>query len=339
MRALRKVDPDGGLVLTELPQPVPGPGELLVRVRVSGLCGTDLSIVRWADYVRPFVVLPRTLGHELVGVVEAVGPETSIPVGTRVTADSDGGCGVCRWCQRGLRNACERQSRIGTQRDGALADLVIVPERSIHPIPDAVSDRAACLLEPFGAAMRAVERLTLAPGGSAAVIGPGPVGLLAAVALEESGYEPVLMVGLDKDTARLDVARGLGFEAVVTARAAERAALLGPLDGVDVVVDAVGSADSLVLAIEMARFGGQIAVVGLGQGGTVDPSRVVAKELTVVGSWRRLPTTWDRTLAILSRRADLEALVDGLYALDRHEEALAAVAAGAHIKTALLINP
>ncbi len=339
MRALRKLAPEDGVTLADVPAPVPGPGELLVRVRMAGICGTDLSIVRWAEYVRPFVELPRTLGHELVGVVEEAGPDTTTPVGTRVTADSDGGCGSCRWCRRGLRNACERQSRIGTQRDGALADLVAVPERSIYPIPEAVSDRAACLLEPFGAAMHAVERLTLPPGGSAAVIGPGPVGLLAAVALEEAGCAPVLVAGLAEDAARLDVARGLGFEAVTTDRASERAAEVAPLGGVDVVVDAVGSAATLMLAADLARFGGQIAVVGLGGAGAVDVSRLVAKELTVAGSWRRLPSTWDRTLAVMSRRPDLEALVDGVYGFDAYEAAFAAVADRTHLKTALLINP
>ena len=338
MRALRKDGPNDGLALVEIDQPRPGPGELLVRVGYAGICGTDLSIVQWAPYIRPFVALPRTLGHEFVGTVEAVGPDTSIPVGTRLTADTDGGCGHCRWCRRGARHACERQSRIGTQRDGALAEFVVVPERSVYSLPAAVDDRVACLVEPFAAAVHAVEQLPMLVGRSAAVIGPGPVGLLAGVALEEAGCGPVLVVGLPEDTDRLRISERLGFDAVQTAEAVDRARTVTPLEGVDVVVDAVGSASSLMLAANMARFGGAISVVGLGPVGEVDVSRLVSKELTVTGSWRRLPTTWDRTLNIAARRPDLADLVDGLYGIDDHEAAFAALGRRAHLKTAIRVS-
>jgi threonine dehydrogenase-like Zn-dependent dehydrogenase len=337
VRALTKTRPGPGVELTERPEPVPGPGEVLVRVRLAGICGTDLSTYDWQPYVRDLVTLPRVLGHEFVGVVEEAGPGTAVAPGTRVTADTDGGCGRCAHCRRALPNACERQQRLGSQRDGGLAELVTVPERSLHAVPDAVPDRVGCLLEPFAAAVHAVELLPTGPGGTAAVVGPGSVGLLAAVALRDAGAGAVLVAGLPEDAARLAVAERLGFEPVQVADAAA-AARRGPLSGLDAVVDAVGSAATLGLGVRMLRFGGHLSVVGLGAAGELDVRALVAREAHVHGSWRRVPASWDRTLALAARHPELAELVSDPLPLSAYEEAFAALRDRRGVKTTLAIR-
>jgi len=337
-RGLAKTRPGQGLELVEVEIPEPGPGELLVRVRACGICGTDLGYYQWKPEVQGLIELPRVLGHEFIGRVEAIGPETSIAVGARVTADSDGGCGTCRFCRRGYPHACEQQSRLGHQRDGGLADYVLVPERSAHVLPPGMDERIACLLEPFAAAVHAVELLPNCAGTAGAVIGPGPIGLLAATALADAGCGPVLVAGLAEDDHRLEAARRLGFEGVTVEEAVASAQALGELGGADVVVDAVGSAASLTLAARLARFGGHIAIVGLGAAGHFAPLDLVSRELHVHGSWRRTPATWDRTITIAERNPQLASLVDGAYPLERFEEAFAALVARAHIKTVIEVG-
>ena len=338
VRGLAKTRPGIGLELVEVEIPEPGPGELLVRVRACGICGTDLGYYQWKPEVQGLIELPRVLGHEFIGQVEAAGPETAIAVGSRVTADSDGGCGTCRFCRRGYPHACEQQSRLGHQRHGGLADYVLVPERSAHVLPPGLDERVACLLEPFAAAVHAVELLPNSAGSTGAVIGPGPIGLLAATALADAGCRPVLVVGLPEDRHRRAAAERLGFEAVIVEEAEPRARLLGALGGADVVVDSVGSADTLALALRMARFGAHISIVGLGAAGAFAPLDLVNRELHVHGSWRRTPATWDRTLAIAERNPQLAALVDGSYPLEHFEDAFAALIARDHIKTVIEIG-
>jgi threonine dehydrogenase-like Zn-dependent dehydrogenase len=336
MRGVAKVRPAPGVELVAVPRSQPGPGEVLVQVAACGICGTDLSYLQWREYVRDLITLPRILGHEFVGRVVAAGPGASTPVGARITADSDGGCGACHWCRRGLPNACLHQVRLGCHRDGGLAEYVVVPERSAYVVPDSVDDKVACLLEPFAAAVHAVEQLPNLAGSTAAVIGPGPVGILAGVALQDAGALPVLLMGLDEDAHRLAVARELGLDAGAQPAVAEQAAGL-PGGGVDVVVDAVGSAATLATALELVCFGGHISIVGIGAPGDIAPARIVAKEAHLHGSWRRVPRSWDRVMAIAARRPDLALLVDGVYALEDAEQAFEALEQRKHVKTVLAV--
>jgi L-iditol 2-dehydrogenase len=284
------------------------------------------------------MALPRVLGHEFVGVVVAAGADATTAVGTRVTADTDGGCGRCRWCLRGLAHACADQRRIGTQRDGGFAEYVAVPERSIRVVPAALDYRLACMLEPFACAVRAVGHLPNLVGTTGAVIGPGPIGLLAATALHDAGCNPVLVVGLPEDEHRLRAAEKLGFRTATVDEAPQRASEVEPLGGFDAVVDAVGSAGSLMLAARLTRFGGHVSIVGVGPAGTVDVRALLEKELTVHGSWRRLLKDWDTATAIALRRPDLVDLVDGLYGLEDARSALDALVERRHVKAIVQVN-
>lgn len=306
MNALVKASPESGIELLEVARPQAATGEALVSVLLVGICGTDLSLIEWKPHVRDLIRLPRVLGHEFVGRVESAKGRPDL-VGAIVTADTDGGCGDCSECRRGFWNACLHQERIGTQRDGALAPLVAVPVRSLVPVPVDMDERISCLLEPMAAAVHAVSLLPNFVGKSALVIGPGPVGVLAGIALLEGGASPTVIVGVPGDESRLDQAEGLGLRAV-TADASGGTPVL-PRGEFDVVLDAVGTDRSMDLAVKLCRTGGDVSIVGLGGGSRMDIGRVVAKQLHLHGSWRRLPSTWPRTIEIARRRPEIASLV------------------------------
>ncbi|MFZ0664824.1 MAG: alcohol dehydrogenase catalytic domain-containing protein [Acidimicrobiales bacterium] len=337
MRGLAKERPERGLSIVTRDRPSAGRNELLVRVNVCGICGTDLAHYQWQSYARGHVALGRVLGHEFVGVVVEAGPDTKISVGARITADSDLGCGVCWFCRRGMWNNCDSQSRIGSHRDGGLAEYVVVPERSAIVIPEQMPDKFATLLEPFGAASHAVHVFPNLVGKAAAVIGPGPVGLLAGVMLRDAGCSPVLVSGLAEDSHRLEVAAKLGLDPG-DAETLSRIAAELPGAGVDVVVDAVGNVGSLQQGVGLARFGGEISIVGVGGSGEFSPFSLVEKGLTVRGIWRRVPESWDRLLAVAQRHPEMSLIVDGEYRLDDFELAFKALEERRHVKTVIRLG-
>ncbi|HTL01361.1 MAG TPA: alcohol dehydrogenase catalytic domain-containing protein, partial [Vicinamibacterales bacterium] len=181
MRALIKTAPGvGHLEILETAAPAPGPGEALVRIGPSGLCGTDLLLYDdvYRGRKRP-VPFPLVVGHEASGEVVDLGPGTSWPqAGTRVGIEAVTGCSSCYHCLRGNYNLCQDWHHIGLTRAGVLAELVVVPTTSLLPLPDEVTLESAAFLEPLATAMHTLERVKPAPGTSAAIVGPGPLGFL-----------------------------------------------------------------------------------------------------------------------------------------------------------------
>src|SRR5438094_2755491 len=187
MRALIKTGPGvGNLEILDIVPPVPGPGEALVRVGPSGLCGTDLLLYddAYRGRRRP-VPVPLIVGHEASGEVAALGPGTARPApGTRVGIEAVAGCGHCYHCLRGNYNLCQDWHHIGLTRAGVLAEFVVVSTTSLLPLPDDVMLESAAFLEPLATAVHTVERVKPAPGTSAAIVGPGPLGFLHLLMLQ-----------------------------------------------------------------------------------------------------------------------------------------------------------
>src|SRR6187551_453102 len=198
MRALVKTAKGAGnLSVIDTPMPAPGPGEALVRILRSGLCGTDLLVYDdvYRGRKRP-VPYPLVLGHEAAGEVMAFGPGTSGPKeGTRVAIEAVTGCGLFYQCTRGRYNLCQDWHHIGLTIAGALAEYAVVPAASLIPLPLSMTDETAAFLEPLATVMNTLERTRPLPGTPAAVIGPGPFGLLHVQALRAAGAGPILVFG------------------------------------------------------------------------------------------------------------------------------------------------
>ena len=259
-----------------------GTQEVLVRVGVAGLCGTDHRI--WTGD-RP-VAYPRVMGHEFVGRVEAIGEGvTRVAVGDRVAVEPNFSCEACPLCREGNRNLCLSRTAIGIDVDGCFAEVVRVPARCCWPAPSDVGDEALMLTEPLAVVVRAVERASVRAGESAAVVGGGTLGLLALQVLRSRGAR-VLCVG--RSDRRFSLALELGAEAVHATSDGSLepvARRFSGREGVDCVIETAGTPEAVNHALEVVRPGGRVVLTGLPHASTpVAFFSVVRREVTITGS-------------------------------------------------------
>jgi L-iditol 2-dehydrogenase len=303
MLAVVKSKPEEGIEILEVPKPHPKEDEVLVHVEACGICGTDLHFYEWVDHAR-WITLPRILGHELVGRVEGVGPRVKeVKIGQRIVTETWGGCGVCYYCRLGRFNSCQNQLRIGQHSDGGMAPYVTLPAISVFPIPDSMDTTEAAVLEPLGVALHALERCVLKPGDDVAILGPGPIGLLATQLVKQSGAGLIFVAGLEKDRQRLDFAEKWGGIPVNLSKEdlTKRIHQMTLERGVDLVLEASGGKGALDHAVQISKPGGQIAVIGLGTPEVFNLNEMVHKEITVHGCWRRQPSSWYRAINLVEQ--------------------------------------
>jgi L-iditol 2-dehydrogenase len=265
-----------------VPPPTASAQEVLVRVGVAGLCGTDHRIFT-GDRA---VAYPRVMGHEFVGLVEAVGEGvTRVAVGDRVAVEPNYSCGTCPLCREGNRNLCLSRTAIGIDVDGGFAEVVRVPVRCCWPAPRGIADEDLMLTEPLAVVVRAVERAGVRAGETAAVVGVGTLGLLALQVLRARGAR-VLCVG--RTGRRFALARELGAETVHATSDGPLAAVAREFsgrEGVDCVIETAGTPEAVNHALELVRPGGRIVLTGLPHAPTaVSFFSVVRREVTITGS-------------------------------------------------------
>jgi L-iditol 2-dehydrogenase len=319
----------GNVGLAERPEPLAGPGEVVLEVRAAGICGTDLHIEDGEFPSRP----PVTMGHEVCGVVAALGEGVDADwAGARVVTETYfSTCGRCEHCRAGRINLCLERRSIGSAVDGGFAPLLLVPARNLHRVPDWLDVRAAALTEPLACVCHALlDPPAVGAGDTVLVVGPGPVGLLAAQVARACGGH-VHVRGAPHDARRLAAATASGFE---TSAGEESAP--GPFD---VVVECSGAEAGIAFALESARRGGRFVQVGLaGKPVAIPFDEVCYRELVVTGGNASTPASWRRALALIeARKVDLAALVSDAFPLAAWAQAFAATRAGDGIK--LLLEP
>jgi len=254
------------LEVTEMPEPVAGPDDVLVRVKACGICGSDVHGMDGSTGRR---IPPLVMGHEAAGVVAAVGNRvTRFRVGDRVTFDSTIYCGACYFCRRGLVNLCDNRQVLGVsvseyRRDGAFAEFVAVPERIVYALPGELSFEQAAMIEAVSVAVHAVGLTPVKLGDAAVVVGAGMIGLLAVQALRNAGCG--LVAAVDVDPARLRSAQSLGADYVFNSSSTDVRAAIAELTGgrgADVAIECVGAAEPVQTAINALRKGGTATLVG-----------------------------------------------------------------------------
>ena len=277
------------LKLMERERPVAGPGEVLVRVAACGICGSDVHGYDGSSGRR---IPPLVMGHEAAGVIEELGPgATRFQRGDRVTFDSTIYCGECRFCRRGDVNLCDRREVLGVscgdyRRDGAFAEYVLVPERIVYRLPDAMPFAEAAMLEAVSVALHAVAVSDLRGGETALVIGAGMIGLLTLQAARAAGCSRVFIA--DVDATRLELAKGLGAAEALNVSGDDlvrRCHELTEGAGVDVALEAVGRNETVATAIDAVRKGGTVTLIGnVTPEVTLPLQKVVSRQLRLQGT-------------------------------------------------------
>lgn len=288
MRALIKTAPGRGNVeVIETAVPVPGPGEVLVRIARSGLCGTDLLLYDdvYRGRRRP-VPFPLVVGHEASGEVVELGPGTSWPTpGTRVGIEAVTGCGHCQHCLRGRYNLCQDWHHIGLTCAGVLAEFVVVPAASLLPLPDEVTLEGAAFLEPLATAVHTLERVKPTPGTSAAIVGPGPLGFLHLQVLQAAGVGTIVVYGQTGDESRLALAASLGADVFLGDRHEIAAHADHVTDGIGFAlsIESGGTSSAIQAALDIVAGGGTLVSLGIVRNTEIDVLQVMRKNLTWIG--------------------------------------------------------
>ena len=312
----------GDVVIEDQPVPQAGPGEVVVRIRSVGVCGSD---THYYDHGRigSFVVeAPLVLGHEAAGEVAEVGPGVTRPaVGQRVSVEPGVPDMSCRQCLAGRYNLCPNMRFFATPPiDGAFAEYVVVHEAFAHPVPDSISDDAAALLEPLSVGVWACMKGHVTAGSRVLVTGAGPIGLVAVQTALAFGATEVIVS--DVNPARLALASDLGATETVDARETSVADLDRPPE---VLLECSGHPPAISEAIRALDRAGRAVLVGMGGDEVPLPLSVVQeRELELTGTFR-YANTWPTAIALVaSGRVDLDRLVTGTFQLDQAEEALTA---------------
>lgn len=320
---MRAIVFDGQLKFdADRPDPKPQPGECLLRVHMAGICATDHHITHgYMDFC-------GILGHEMVGTVVKA---SSRRLGKRVACEINCVCGKCDMCHAGLANHCRRRTVMGISgRDGCFADLVAVPERNLHELPDAVSDEEAVFVEPLAAAYQVIKQVPIERRMRVAVVGSGRLGLLVAQVLARTGCK-LEVFGRNPHT--LLFCEKKGIQATALAEAAAR-------NDFDVVVECSGSPEGMGIALTLVRPRGTIVLKSTcahGGGAPVDLSPQVVNEVSVIGS--RCGPFPDAIQALARRDIDVSSMVTRVYKIDRGLEAFEESARPDAIKVLLRIDP
>lgn len=321
--------------IEERPVPEPGPGEVLVQVRSVGTCGSDVHYYehgRIGDFV---VEQPLVLGHEPSGVVVARGGEARLhEVGRRVALEPGVPCSVCAQCKAGRYNLCPRMRFFGTPPiDGAFCEYVVLREDFAHPVPDALSDDAAGLLEPLSVGVWANRKAQVAPGSRVLITGAGPIGLVATQTARAFGASEVVVT--DVNPRRLAVAKELG--ATATLNVAEEGLADADFEP-DVLLECSGVPVAAGQGIRKVGRAGRVVLIGMGGDEIPLPlAHVQNFEIEVTGTFR-YADTWPTAIALAAGgEVDLDRLVTHRFALDQVEEALTVAAEDESVIKAVVV--
>lgn len=338
MKAILKATAEASsLEVREMPTPAPAPGEVLVKMKSTGICYTDISILNNKYKGRKPVPIPVILGHEGAGVVAEVGRDVkNVTVGDRVGLEALWGCGTCVNCINGHKNMCTDWQHIGITCHGTFAEYIVVPAELAHRLPDSVSFVDAAFLEPMSLTVRTLEHVKPMVGDTVAIIGPGSIGMFHLQAFKAAGASKIIVIGIDQDAIRFEIARKLGADEIINASHEDVAKRVRDLTGglgADIVVETANSPSVLSFAIDIAAARGRIALFGLYPEATISPMNLLRSGLTLFGDVGLVPHHFARAMRWVEYKKVLaKPIVSRGFSLDEAEEAFKAFHQGDTVK-------
>lgn len=333
MKALAKLKPETGIWITnDNDVPEIGASDVLIKVKKSAICGTDIHIYKWDGWAQNNVPVPLITGHEYVGVIEAVGKDVHhLKKGQRVTSEGHLVCGVCRSCRAGDMHLCPKTRGVGYHIQGSFAEYFAVPASNVIPIPDDISDDLAAIFDPLGNAVNTALEFDLV-GEDVVITGAGPIGMMAAAICRHAGARHVVVT--DVNDYRLELAAELG--ATYTMNATKETLKdvmdkLGMKEGFDVGLEMSGVESAFNGMISSMRSSGKIALLGIPPGGemNIDWNKVIFKGLTIKGIYgRRMYETWYKMIAMLQSGLDVSKVITHRFDIDDFQKGFDAMLSG-----------
>lgn len=338
MRAIVKAKDEPGLWMSEIDVPRVGPNDVLIKIRHTAVCGTDLHIRAWDDWARATVPVGMTVGHEYVGEIVRLGSEVEgLSVGQRVSGEGHVTCGHCRNCRAGRRHFCRNTVGVGVDRPGAFAEYLALPAINVFPIPDDVPDDIATILDPFGNATHTALTYELV-GEDVLITGAGPIGLMASAIARHVGARHIVVTDLNEH--RLGVAMTMGASRAIDPRTTALPSVmtdLGMTEGFDVGMEMSGSPAALGDMLHAMNHGSNVALLGIPPSDApIDWNDIIFKGLTIKGIYgRRMFETWYKMTTMLQTGLDLRPIISGHYPAAEFNTAFDALESGTALKVIL----
>ncbi|MEY0435496.1 L-threonine 3-dehydrogenase [Providencia huaxiensis] len=309
--------------MTEVPKPELGHNDVMIKIRKTAICGTDVHIYNWDEWSQKTIPVPMVVGHEYIGEIVAIGQEVKgFKIGDRVSGEGHITCGHCRNCRGGRTHLCRNTIGVGVNREGCFAEYLVIPAFNAFKIPDNIPDEIAAIFDPFGNAVHTALSFDLV-GEDVLVSGAGPIGIMAAAVCRHVGARHVVIT--DVNDYRLELAKKMGVSrAVNVSRENLKDVMneLGMKEGFDVALEVSGAPAAFQTMLDTMNHGGRIALLGIPPASmATDWSQVIFKGLFIKGIYgREMFETWYKMATLIQSGLDLSPIITHQFPIDEFQK-------------------
>jgi threonine 3-dehydrogenase len=331
MKALVKAKAERGIWMEDIEKPTVGHNDVLIKVRRTAICGTDIHIFKWDDWARATIPVPMAVGHEFSGEIVDMGEEVrGFEVGDRVSAEGHITCGVCRNCRAGRRHLCMNTVGVGVNRPGAFAEYLSVPAFNVFKLPDAITDDMAAILDPLGNATHTALSFDLV-GEDILITGAGPIGIMAVAIARYAGARHVVIT--DVNDYRLGLAQQMGATRAINVTQHtidDTMKDLGMVEGFDVGMEMSGNAQAFRDMLRTMHHGGKVAILGIPPGDmAIDWIHVIFKGLVLKGFYgREMFETWYKMRSMLQSGLNMQPIITHHFDVEEFQPAFELMESG-----------
>ena len=331
MKALVKSKAEIGIWMEEVSIPECGPNDLLIKIKKTAICGTDIHIYKWDDWAKKTIPVPMTVGHEFSGVVAQVGSHVQgFSIGDRVSGEGHIVCGYCRNCRAGRRHLCRNTKGVGVNRTGAFAEYLVIPAFNAFKLPEGITNDIAAFLDPLGNATHTVLSFDLV-GEDILITGAGPIGCMAVAICKHVGCRRLVIT--DINPYRLELARQMGADLAIDPRnitPKQSMSILGLKEGFDVGFEMSGNSHAFGQLIGAMNHGGRIGLLGIPpNNAAIDWNDVIFKGLTIKGIYgREMFETWYKMASMLLSGLDMSPILTHQFSVDSFQEGFETMLSG-----------
>ena len=331
MKALSKLTAAPGLTLSQVDIPAIGHNDVLIKIRKTAICGTDIHIWNWDDWAQKTIPVPMHVGHEYVGTIVELGSEVQgFKIGDRVSGEGHITCGHCRNCRAGRRHLCRNTVGVGVNRPGSFAEYLVLPAFNTFPIPEGISDDLAAIFDPFGNAVHTALSFNMV-GEDVLITGAGPIGIMAVAVARHVGARHVVIT--DVNDYRLELARKMGASRAVNVMREDIRDImadLGMTEGFDVGLEMSGNPQAFQMMLKTMQHGGKVALLGIPPPDTaIDWNQVIFKGLEIKGIYgREMFETWYKMVALIQSGLDISPIITHHFPIDDFEKGFATMLSG-----------
>jgi threonine 3-dehydrogenase len=332
MKALVKSKSEVGIWMQDVPVPTIGPNDVLIKIKKTAICGTDIHIYNWDEWAQKRINVPLIAGHEFVGEIAELGQEVKehLKVGDRVSGEGHIPCGHCRNCRTGRAHICRKDISLGVTRNGCFAEYVSLPATNVYPVPDSIPDEQVSILDPLGNATHTALSFDLV-GEDVLITGAGPVGVMAAAIARHVGARHVVIT--DVNEYRLKLAEKMGATLAINATQTSLKEVmdqLGMIEGFDVGLEMSGNAHAFNDMLNYMNHGGKIALLGFLPNDTgINWNQFILKGLLMKGIFgREMYNTWYKMIAMLQSGLNIAPVITHTFEIDDYQTAFETMRTG-----------